>query len=442
MRITATPEALDAGYAPPSLRRLAMAGVLVVALGFGGLGAWAALTPLDSAVSASGVFVAAAKRKTISLLDSGRLKALLVKEGDQVVAGQALLLLDDVQAQATMRQAEAQYWGAVAKATRLGAELVDRREAEWPDELLAAAKQEPAVGALLQAEKALLDSRWDAFDGNARITARKVQQLLMQEGALKTQIQSLNTRLALTQEEGRGVETLLRDGFAPKTRALEMRRAVAELQGSLGDAQGRLAQAEQAVEQTKLEFTNVAETRRSDAARDMQEAKATMADAAQRLTATRDLLSRTIVRAPEAGAITDIKLFTPGSSITAGQPVLDLVPGDGKLLIEAAIEPTEIEHVHVGQRVNVRLSAYKVHRVPTVEGRLVYVAADRQQDPHGEPVFLVRAELDADALTPFPGVVAYAGMPADVLIIGGERSALDFLISPILDGMHRGMHED
>lgn len=435
-------EAAGAVYQVPSLRRIALLSLVTVALGFGGLGTWAALTPLDSAVPASGAFVAAGKRKTVSLLDSGLLKALFVKEGDHVAAGQLLLQLDDTQARAAMNQAAAQYWGAVARAARLSAETTDQRALSPPDDLLAAAAADPAVASLLQAERDLFASRWDTFDGTARITARKVQELVAQEAALRAQVQSLTTRLALTQEEGRGVDALLRDGYAPKTRALELRRAVAELQGALADAAGRLAQTREAIEQTKLELTSTAETRRSDAAKDLQEARAAMADAAQRLAAAQALLARCLVAAPEAGTVTDIKAFTPGSSITAGQPVLDIVPADDRLLIEAGVAPTDIEHVHVGQRVNVRLSAYKAHRVPTVEGRVVYVAADRQQDARGEPVFLVRAELDRDALKPFPGVAVYAGMPADVLIIGGERTALDFIVSPIRDGMRRSMREE
>ena len=124
----------------PSLRRIAGASMLTVALGFGGLGLWAALTPLDSAVPAPGVFVTAGKRKTVTLLDSGLLKELLVREGDRVTAGQTLLLLDDVQVRTAMNQAKAQYWGAVAKAARLEAETKDRRELAMPADLLSAAR--------------------------------------------------------------------------------------------------------------------------------------------------------------------------------------------------------------------------------------------------------------------------------------------------------------
>jgi HlyD family secretion protein len=426
----------------PSLRRIAIASVLTVAIGFGGLGTWASLTPLDSAVSAQGLFVAAGKRKTVSLMDGGILKQLLVKEGDTVREGQTLLLLDDVQLRTAMNQAKALYWGAVARAARLEAETQDRRQLVMPEDVLAQAGKDPAIAALVQAERNLFSSRWDTFDGNARIGGRKIEQLQAQVISLQAQIVHLNTRLELTQEESHSIEYLLRDHLEVRSKSLEARRAIAELQGAIGDSAGRLAEAGHMTEQTKLEMANYGETRRSDAAKDLQETQAAKADAAQRLRAAEDLLTKREVLAPEAGTITDIKSFTPGSSISPGQPVLDIVPADQRLLIEAPIVPTDIEHVHVGQRVNVRLSAYKAHRVPTVEGRLVYVAADRQLDAQNNPVVYVRAELDPDALKPFPGVQVYPGMPADVLIIGGERSALDFIISPIRDGMRHGMREE
>lgn len=426
----------------PSLRRLAIASALTVAVGFGGLGIWAALTPLDSAVSSQGLFVAAGKRKTVTLQDGGILKRLLVKEGDHVTAGQVLLLLDDVQLRSAMNQTKALYWGAVARSARLIAETRDERVLVMPADLQGAAETDPTVASLMQAELNLFGSRWDTFDGNARIGGRKIEQLQSQTVALQAQIVFLNTRLTLTEEQGRATDYLLSQHLEIRSKSLELRRAVAELQGAVTDSAGRLADAGHTIEQTKLEMANYAETRRSDASRDLQEAQAAKADAAQRLQAAEDLLNKRQVVAPEAGTVTDIKSFTPGSSITPGQPVLDLVPADERLLIEAPVAPADIEHVHVGQRVNIRLSAYKAHRVPSVEGRLVYVAADRQQDAQNNPVFYVRAELDRDALKPFPGVAIYPGMPADILIIGGERTALNFIISPILDGMRHGMREE
>jgi HlyD family secretion protein len=425
----------------PSLRRLMVASVLTVALGFGGLGVWAAVTPLDSAVNAQGLFIAAGKRKTVILQDGGILSKLLVKEGQAVVEGQTLLILDDVQTRTAMNQVKAQYWGAIAKAARLEAETKDERKLVMPDDLLAAAA-DPTIAPLVRAEQDLFASRWDTFDGNARISGRKIAQLRSEMNSLQLQIASFKQRLALTREEAKTVEYLRKDGLETKSRSLDMQRAIAELEGGLADAAGRYESAGEAIEQTASELTNYAETRRSDSSKDLQETKGAIADAAQRLRSAEDLQNKREIPAPESGTVTDIKFFTPGSSIAPQQPVLDIVPADKRLLVEAQVQPIDIEHVHIGQRVNFRLSAYKAHRVPTVEGRLVYVAADRQEDPQGNPFFLVRAELDRDALKPFPGVLVYPGMPADLLIIGGERSAFDFLISPILDGMRHGMREE
>ena len=145
-------DAVADAYPTPSLRKLALASVATVVLGLGGLIVWAAMTPLDSAVPASGAFVAAGKRKTISILDPGTLKTLLVKEGDVVTAGQPLFVLDDVQMRVALKQTEAQYWGAIARAVRLKAEIADERALEMPDALLAAAAADPAIAAIVRAE--------------------------------------------------------------------------------------------------------------------------------------------------------------------------------------------------------------------------------------------------------------------------------------------------
>ena len=140
--------------------------------------------------------------------------------------------------------------------------------------------------------------------------------------------------------------------------------------------------------------------------------------------------------------MTDFKFFTPGSSIVAGQPVMDLVPDTQHMLLEGTVAPWDVEHLAIGQRVNVRLTAYKARRVPVITGRLTYVGADRQMDANNSPVYIVRAEVDPDALRDKPGVVLLPGMPADILIVNGARSVLDFLVSPITDGISHAMKEE
>ncbi len=432
----------EAALPEGSLRRIAVYSLLTLLLGFGGLVTWAALTQINSAVPASGMVVSGGKRKTVTLVESGILRELLVREGDTVAAGQTLLQLDDIQVRAGRSQASVLYWSAVARAGRLGAEALDRRELPVPAALRDAAAADPAIAAAVEAEGYQFRIRWGALDAAVRVQERKIAQQQAQISALRAQAAAAGTRLGLTQEELRGVDFLMEKGLTTKPRQLELRRAEADLRGQIGQFAGKLAEAMQVIAQVELEILNAAETRRADVSRERTETQAAQADAEQRLRATTDQLQKRVVTAPEAGIVTDIKFFTPGSSIVAGQPVLDLVPASQQLLVEGTVVPSEVEHLTVGQRVNVRLTAFKTHRVPVLTGRLTYVGADRQVDANNQPMFLVRAMLDPDALQGRPGVVLLPGMPADIMIVNGERSVLDFLISPITDSIQHAMKEE
>lgn len=425
-----------------SLRRVALLSLLVIVVGFGGVLTWAAIAQIDSAVPAAGVVVASGKRKTITLLEGGILHELLVHEGDHVAAGQVLLRLDDVQIQAARNQAKVQYWSAVAKAARLAAEALDQRELSFADDLSQAAAGDPAVAAAVTAERHQFEVRWEALDASVRVQQRKIAQQQAQMGAIRAQIASAGTRLSLIQEEMQGVDYLLARGLSTKPRQLELRRTEADLRGQIGQLGGQLMQSMQTIAQIELEIINTAEARRADISRERAETQSAQADADQRLRATTDQLQKREITAPEAGTVTDFKFFTLGSSIVAGQPIMDLVPETQHLLIEGNVAPNEVEHLSVGQPVNIRLTAYKAHRVPVISGHLTYVGADRQMDANNQPVFLVRAEIDPGALKDKPGVVLLPGMPADVLVVNGKRSVLSFLVSPITDSLFRAMSED
>lgn len=426
----------------PSLRRLAAMCVAIVVLGFGGLLGWASVAQLDSAVPASGKLVSEARRKSVSLLDSGILRELLVREGEVVQAGQLLLRLDDTQARAALGQALARNHAATARGARLHAELADAPVLRFPEALLDVAERDPAIAAVVGAEARLFDARRETHEGTIAVQRRRIAQLQEQATALRAQQGAFATRLDLTNQELRAVNTLLASGFATRNRALELRRVVAQLEGEISALAGREAEAHQLVAQTELEILSLSNTRRSEAARELQDTVAQIADGIERARALEDLLARAAVTAPEAGTVTELRFFTPGSSIVAGQPVLDLVPLDDALLVEGAVRPGDIERVMLGQAVNVRLTAFSHRRVPPLPGRLVYVGADRQVSAQGEPFFTVRAVLDPEAARHLPGITLTPGMPAEMLVLRGQRTALDYFLSPLLDGMRRALRED
>lgn len=284
--------------------------------------------------------------------------------------------------------------------------------------------------------------RWAAVDASVRVQDRKVAQTQAQMGAIRAQIASAGTRLSLVREELRSVEYLLARGLQTRPHQLDLMRTEAELQGQVGQLASQLTGAQQAIAQTELETINAAEARRAEISKDRADTQSSQADADQRLRAATDQLSKREVTAPEAGTVTDLKFYTVGSSIGPGQPIMDLAPETNHLLVEGTIAPAEVERLRIGQLVNIRLTAYKAHRVPVITGRLTYVGADRQMDANNQAVFMVRAEVDPDALKDKPGVVLLAGMPADVLILNGSRSVLSFLLSPITDSLFRAMKEE
>jgi len=434
--------AFDAAVPPPRVGRLVAAALAVLLLGFGGLVLWAAITPIERAVIGQGSLVAEGRRKTVSLLEPGLLRQLLVEEGERVAAGQPLMRLDTTQADAVAAQARVAFLGQAMRAARLLAEQQDSRELDVPPVVSAAARSDPAIAALITAEGRLFAARWEAFDGALGVSRTRIAQLQEQMAAFAAQREATASRLAAIREELAGVTSLVQRGFATRTRQWELQRAEAELVGNLGQWQAQESQAREAIAQAELELANTRLARQQEVARDLQDAQALRADAEQRLRGAEDILARRVVTAPEDGIVTDIRAFTPGSSIAAGAPVLDLVPVDDRLLAEVRVALTDIENVHVGQPARLRLTAFRTRDVPLMETEVTYVSADRRTDPQGFSYFLARVGLPAELRAALPpGATLAPGMPVEAFLLGERRSALDYVLRPLADGLRRSLRD-
>jgi HlyD family secretion protein len=426
----------------PSLRRLILASAAIIVFGFGGFFTWACVARLDSAVPALGQIAVESKRKTVTLLDPGILQEIYVGEGDTVVAGQRLLRLDQTQAESALMSLKVQLWTARARIARLRAEQSGASGPVFPDDVLAAAAADPGVAALVENERRVFADRKTAYEGTIAVQRKEIGQLQDQIAALEAQGRSAREQLAVIERERGPIEELAAQGLALRSRVYELRRNAAAMRGAIGDVEAKQAEAGKEISQTELEIVQTTNERNQDISNDLQDAQASAADLTEKVRAGEDLLARRVVTAPQAGTVTDLKLFTPGSAMPSGQPILDIVPADDRLLLEVNVRPDDIEHVKAGQRVNIRMTSYKQHQVPVLTGRLVYVSADRQQDPKGEYFFLARAEIDPDSLSRAKAVALRPGMPVEVLILGGERRAIDYFISPITDSLRRSLREE
>ena len=414
---------MDAVLPPPSLRKLMLGSVVVLALGVGGLFGWAAATPLERAVIGTGALIAEGKRKTVSLLEPGILRELLVQEGERVVAGQPLFRLDTTQAEALAQQARALYWGQSVRVARLLVEQSGGRRFEPPAGALAAAAANQAIGGVIEAERRLLDARWGAFEGATGVQRTRIAQLQQQTSAIIAQRDAAATRLRAIREELAGVRQLFAAGYATRTRLWEMQRAEAELLGNLGQHTAQEAQTGEQIAQAEAELAALSLNRQQDIARELQDAQAQVADGEQRLRGAMDVLNRREVTAPEAGTVTEVRFFTPGSSIGAGQPVLDIVPADDRVIAETRIGVADTETVRIGQPARLRLVSYRTREVPLIDGQVIFVSPDRQTDAQNNAFFLARLQLDPAALATVPQVTLSPGMPGDSVTCGTAARA-------------------
>ena len=433
---------IDVTPAEPSLRGTALAGALAVAIGFGGFLGWAFLANLDSAALAAGTVMVESHRKTVSHLEGGILRELLVKDGDMVEAGQVLLRLDTTQSQAVVSQLYGQYWTALARLARLRAEQTDAPAPVFAEELVTAAAVSPVAAEALAAEKRLFESRRESYEGQVAIQRKRIEQLRDEMAALDAQRTATADRLRYTEEELRIVEGLLAKGYERKPRLLELQRNVADSRGKLGEIQADRSKAEQGIAAAELEIINLGNIRRSEVGNDLQTVQATVSDLTERLRGAGDVLKRQEVTAPQAGRVTGLKFFTPGGVIPAGVGILDIVPQDDGLIVEARVSPADVQNVEIGGDASVKLIGYRQRLVPPVPGKVIAVSADQLQDERtGQAYFAARISLDAATLKALPTVELHPGMPTEVMIRGHTRKAIEYFLTPLTDGMNRAFRE-
>lgn len=435
---TPLPHELDA---EPVLRPTVTAGIVVVTAMVTSFFGWSLYARLDSAALSQGTLVVDSHRKTVQHLEGGILRELLVREGQQVKSGQIVALLDTTQADSQLGQITSQLVAVQARIARLRAEQEGSLVLEFPPELTGQ-RDDAIVAETISTQLKLFQARWRAYESSEAVLQKRIDQLQEEIASNQSQLTAVTRRLALMEEERANVAQLLEKGFERRPRLLELDRNIADLKGRQGELRGAIARSKQAIGGAQLEIVNLGDTRLADIARELQEARAQEADLNDRIRAARDVRQRREVVSPQDGVVTDIRLVTLGGVIGPGQPLMDIVPVDDELIVETKVEPKDIDSVQPGLPARVRLTSYTRSLLPTVEGTITYISADMMTDQRtGNPYFTARARLSRESLAQWPEVRLYPGMPAEVMIVTGERRALDYLVAPLFDRMRRAFHE-
>ena len=438
--IAPRPSAVTPGMAVgPSMT----AGLVVVALFVGGFGLWALLARLDSAVIASGVLGVSGERKTVQHLEGGIVADILVAEGDVVAAGQPLIVLDDTQPRATLDLLEGQYRSEAARNARLAAERDGLPAIRWPAALSAAAVVDAATAEVLATQERIFRTRAISLANQAAIHQRRIEQLREQRSGLLGEIEAQNRQLALLDEGLFEVRRTVLLGLESKhQRLLDLERQRTGTAGMRARNEAQIGGIDEAIGERELLIVELGNERLTEVAAELRDVETRLSDLRERVEAARDVVARTRITAPVGGTVMGLRVFTRGGVIDQGEPLMEIVPTEDWLVIEARVATTDIDSVALGLPAQVLLTAFSQLGAPRLTGEVVRVSADRFDDPRtGQAWYEARIALDPvqPALSDLELV---AGMPAEVMIVTGARTPLDYVLTPIVESLGRALREE
>jgi HlyD family type I secretion membrane fusion protein len=419
----------------PFLSGCAVIGVCLI-----GIGTWGGSAPLAGAAIASGQVVVQSHRKTIQHLEGGIVRDIAVKDGDVVKSGEILVRLDDTRARTNLDALQGRYFAARAREARLIAEREGSGEIRFIAELLQSTH--PAAQEAVAGQHKIFEARRIWVDGQIAILRQQIAQLREEIVALEAQVQSESRQAGLIAEEMRAVEALVVKGLERRPRLLALQRTAEEIGARRSDHLGQIARAQQRVGEAELQIADHQNKRIDDIMRELRTTQDDLFDLHEKLSAARDVLGRTEVRAPRDGVVVNRRVHTIGGVVNPGDAVLEIVPQAEELVIEARVRGDDIDLVRPGMAAQVRLVAYRQRWTPSVDGVVRTVSADRLEDGRsGDSFFVARIDVDPASLAKLPNAELYPGMPAEVLILAESRTALDYMLSPITASLARAFRE-
>jgi HlyD family secretion protein len=425
-----------------SMRRYQIAGFLSILVMGGVLGGWSAFANIHGAVIAPAIVAVESYTKKIQHKEGGIIAAIRVKDGDEVKAGQELIVLDDTDTKAELGIVSSLLREFLTKRARLEAERDNAETIEFPPEIVAA-KDDPDVARVLSGQTKLFNSNRAAFKGKQDQLTQQIGQMKEQIEGLLSQQDSKEKQIAFIDDELVNLKKLRKQGLVPVSRVLAMERERARLDGERGALIASKAEAESKIGEIKIGLIQDQDAYRSQVLNDLREAESKIGEQSERRQAAQSRLSRTSVKAPIDGTVYQVMVHTLGGVIAPGETVMLMVPKGDELIMQAQIATQDIDQVRVGQMAVVRLPALRARFTPELPAEVVHVAADVSRDAQdAPPYYAVRLKLSPDALKDLgTGQTLKPGMPAEAFIRTDERTPLSYLLKPMADQLAHTFRE-
>lgn len=426
----------------PSPKPVALAGYVLIFLTFGVLGSWAAVAKLDSAVVAPATISLEGNRRVVQHFEGGIVEEILVSEATRVDQGDVLLRLSSVEAQSNLDVLSTRLDVARMIEARLLAERKLAEEISFPADLVS--RENQIVGAvqedqldLFREGRSILKSQEDILRARMGQIEVQIEGLELQKSAFQRRIENYTEMLDRMRDgESRG----LIQGNVLSQREDEM----IEIEANLGQVISDIAQARASIGETELQILQLTQEYRQRANTELEQIRAEISELQERRKVAADVLNRTEIRAPGSGSIQNLKVHTVGSVVRPGDVLMELVPEDEELVINARVSPIDKDNVAPGLLTEVRFTAFKTKLTPIMLGEVESVSGDviTPENPNEPPYFLARVTVDENDIPEEIRDRITAGMPADVIITTGERTVANFIVSPLMDAVRKSMIEE
>lgn len=437
----ASPEGAVRLYEPlagiQAKQRAAKVALAVLVFGFG---ASAAFVPIGGAVVGSGRVGVESRVKRIAHPTGGIIAEILVANGDHVRKGDVLMRFDDTISSADAQLTTLSVDQLLAQRARLEAERLGASEISFPKQL--AERDDPGARQAMADETKLFAIRRGEGSGLRAQLGARISQYNQEIAGYQAQISALRQQARLISPELKGVRELWGKGLVTINRLNQLERTSVDLQGGVGSLQANIAQTRARISEAREQMIQLGETRRSDAGTQLASVNATLNQQQVRSVSAGDTQTRSIIRAPHDGVVDKLAFSTIGDVVKAGETILEIVPDGDRLLVEAAVNPADIDQVRRGQRARIRFSAFNSTTTPEIAGRVKVVAPDLTTDPQGHSFYAVRVEVDPAQLAKEREVRLVPGMPAEVFIETGSRSMLSYVTKPLRDQLARAFRDN
>lgn len=425
---------------PMAWRPVLWVGFAILFLFFGVFGVWAAFAPLGSGAIATGQVEVAGSQKTVQHLEGGIIQEIRVQEGDIVREGDVLIVLAGTQATVNQGRLTQRTLALRGEEARLIAERDGSERIEFPT-ILTSRADDTYVVSIMDGERRLFEGRRAAIRSQEGLLDRRVDKSREEIIALKAQQRSDRRQLEIIDEEISGVRELFNKGLERKPRLLALERQQAALQGSIDNREALMARAEQTIAETEYQRLTLLDQNRADIETQLRETQTQLRDLREQLVSADDTISRNTVRAPRSGKVYGLRFHTVGGVIGPAEPIMNILPEDEELIVNARLQPTDIDVVEIGAPTTVRLTAFSQRTAKPIDGRVLHISPDVVTPPEGGPPFyearirLSREMMEANDVTLVPG------MPAMAIISTGDQTLLEYLVSPLTRSLETALRE-